>query len=42
MVLRDKIKIHAFLVGHFDKLEMTFIKVSVGAPRNIVLLHVIE
>src|ERR1051325_5171192 len=42
MVLGDKIKIHPVLVGRFDDLEMTFIKVSVGAPRNVVLLHVIE
>jgi hypothetical protein len=42
MVLSDKVKIHAGLVGEFQNFQMIAIQVDVGARRDFMLLHVIE
>src|SRR5262249_50389665 len=42
VMLGDEIEIHARLIGAFDDFQMALVKIDVGAPRRVVLLHVIE
>jgi hypothetical protein len=42
VVLGDKVKVHAGLIGEFQNFEMIFVQVDVRARRVVVLLHVIE